>query len=89
MLKIWEKTIIFYLLIYRNIKNIIKFIKMIFLNNNFKIFILLIFFLNSCVSLPGIVKNPSKKEPNSKIISSNYSMNDVGINIVKINSIKI
>ena len=60
---------------------------MIFLKNNFKIFILLIFFLNSCVSLPGINKNPSKKEPNSEIINSNYSMNDVEINIIKINSL--
>jgi protein involved in polysaccharide export with SLBB domain len=37
--------------------------------------------------LPGIIKNPSKKKANSKIISSEYSMNDVGINIIKINSL--
>tara|TARA_Y100000389_G_scaffold199224_1_gene237192 strand:- start:987 stop:2117 length:1131 start_codon:yes stop_codon:yes gene_type:complete len=60
---------------------------MIFLENNFKIFMILLFFLNSCVSLPGIIKNPTKIKPNSKIISSDYSMNDVGINIIKINSL--
>jgi polysaccharide export outer membrane protein len=60
---------------------------MIFLKNKFKILIILVFFLNSCVSLPGIIKNPSKKKANSKIISSEYSMNDVGINIIKINSL--
>tara|TARA_B100001287_G_C22655994_1_gene517742 strand:+ start:112 stop:1242 length:1131 start_codon:yes stop_codon:yes gene_type:complete len=60
---------------------------MIFLKNNFKFLIILALFLNSCVSLPGIIKNPSKKKPASKIISSEYSMNDVGINIIKINSL--
>ena len=60
---------------------------MIFLKNNFKILIILVFFLNSCASLPGIIKNPSKKKPSSKITSSEYSMNDVGINIVKINTL--
>jgi len=48
---------------------------------------ILAFLLNGCISLPGIDKNPSKKKTNSKIISSNYSMNDVGINIIKINSL--
>ena len=60
---------------------------MIFLKNNFKILMILAFLLNSCVSLPGIIKNPSKKKTSSKIISSEYSMNDVGINIIKINSL--
>ena len=60
---------------------------MIFLKNNFKTFIFLLIFLNSCVSLPGIVNNPSKKNPNSKIMTSDYSMDDVGINIIKINSL--
>ena len=40
-------------------------------------------FLNSCVSLPGINKSPSKKKPSKKIIESEYSIKDVGINIVK------
>ena len=60
---------------------------MIFLKNNFKTFIFLLFFLNSCVSLPGIVNNPSKKNTNSMIMSSDYSMDDVEINIIKINSL--
>jgi polysaccharide export outer membrane protein len=60
---------------------------MIFLKNNIKILIILALFLNSCVSLPGIIKNPSKKKTSSKITSGEYSMNDVGINIIKINSL--
>ena len=44
-------------------------------------------FLNSCVSLPGINKSPSKKKPSKKIIESEYSIKDVGINIVSINSL--
>ena len=46
-----------------------------------------LFILTSCVSLPGINKSPSKKKPSSKIIESEYSIRDVGINIVKINSL--
>ncbi len=60
---------------------------MSFLNKNFKIILLILFFLNSCVSLPGIIKNPSKKKINPKILSNNYSMKDVGINIISINSL--
>jgi polysaccharide export outer membrane protein len=39
------------------------------------------------VSLPGIVKNPSKKNLNLDTLSENYSMEDVGINIISINSL--
>ena len=46
-----------------------------------------LFILTSCVSLPGINKSPSKKKPSRKIIESEYSIKDVGINIVKINSL--
>jgi len=60
---------------------------MFFLNQSFKIILLILFFLTSCVTLPGIDKNPSKKKLNQKILSDNYSMNDVGINIIKINSL--
>ena len=60
---------------------------MFFLNKNLKISLVLLFFLNSCVSLPGIIENPSKQKPNSKIITSKYSMDDVGVNIIKINSL--
>ena len=52
-----------------------------------KYFIVIIFFLNSCVSLPGINKSPSKKKPSKKIIESEYSIKDVGINVVNINSL--
>jgi len=52
-----------------------------------KYFLIILFFLNSCVSLPGINKSPSKKKPNKKIIESEYSIKDVGINIVKINTL--
>ena len=52
-----------------------------------KYFFLILFFLNSCVSLPGINKSPSKKKPNEKIIESEYSIKDVRINIVKINTL--
>jgi len=54
-----------------------------FLNISF----LLLFFLTSCVSLPGINKSPSKKKPSKKIVESEYSIKDVGINIIKINSL--
>ena len=60
---------------------------MLFLNKNFKIILLILFFLTSCVSLPGIVKNPSKKKLNQEILSGNYTMDDVGINIISINSL--
>ena len=60
---------------------------MLFLNKSFKIILLILFFLTSCVSLPGIVKNPSKKKLNQETLSDNYSINDVGINIIKINSL--
>ena len=52
-----------------------------------KYFFILLFFLNSCVSLPGINKSPSKKKPNKKIIESEYSIKDIGINVVNINSL--
>ena len=57
------------------------------LKNLSKYFIVIIFFLNSCVSLPGINKSPSKKKPSKKIIESEYSIKDVGINIISINSL--
>ena len=51
------------------------------------IFLIAVFFLTSCVSQPGINKSPSKKKINKKTIESKYSINDVGINIIKINSL--
>ena len=60
---------------------------MLFLNKSFKIILLILFFLTSCVSLPGIVKNPSKKKLNQETLSGNYTMDDGGINIIGINSL--
>ncbi len=60
---------------------------MILLNKISNIFFIALFFLTSCVSLPGINKSPSKKKINKKIIQSEYSINDVSINIIKINSL--
>ena len=52
-----------------------------------KFLILLLFFLNSCTSLPGINKNPVKKKINKDKINTQYSMKDIGINIININSL--
>jgi polysaccharide export outer membrane protein len=60
---------------------------MIYLRKYLSFFFILLFLLNSCVSLPGIKKNPSSKKTNKKILASNYSIDDVGINIIKINSL--
>ncbi len=50
-------------------------------------FLLVVFFLNSCGSLPGINKDVIKKSSNKKLIESEYTINDIGINIVKINDL--
>ena len=60
---------------------------MIYLRKYLSFFFILLFLLNSCVSLPGIKKNPSSKKTNKNILASNYSIDDVGINIIKINSL--
>jgi len=60
---------------------------MIYLRKYLSFFFILLFLLNSCVSSPGIKKNPSSKKNNKKILASNYSIDDVGINIIKINSL--
>jgi len=52
----------------------------------FFVFFQLIVFLNSCAILPGINNGPSKK--NSKAILDNkYTIEDIGIDIIKINSL--
>lgn len=53
----------------------------------FTIIILFIFVLSGCVSLPGINKNPSKQNLNKNINKSDYSINDIQINLVNINSL--
>lgn len=76
LVKLFEGLIVYYITINMSkVKKILKF------------WLIALFFLNSCVSLPGINKSPSKKKPNKKIIESEYSIKDVGINIVKINKL--
>ena len=60
---------------------------MFFFKKFLNISLISLFFLTSCVSLPGINKSPSKKKQNRKVIESEYSIKDVGINIIKINSL--
>ena len=49
--------------------------------------IFILFFLNSCVSLPGMNKSPKSKKSNTKIMVNEYSIDDVGINIIDLNSL--
>ena len=60
---------------------------MIFSKKYFKILFLILFLLNNCASLPGIIENPSTKQLSKNNQASEYSMDDVGVNIVKINSL--
>ena len=60
---------------------------MLFLKNSNIIFLNNLFLLNSCTILPGIIKNPKKTSPNKKIKTNEYSIEDVKINIIKINSL--
>ena len=49
--------------------------------------IFIVFFLNSCGTLPGINKSPASKKSNIKTPVSKYSIDDVGINIINLNSL--
>ena len=60
---------------------------MIFLNKIIIVFITLLYVLNSCVSLPGINKNPKSQKQSENINKYEYSINDVGINIIDLNSL--
>ena len=51
------------------------------------IFLIILLFLNSCTVLPGIIESPKKTSPNKKIKTIEYSIEDVKINIIKINSL--
>ena len=76
LVKLFEGLIVYYININMNgVKNLTKY------------FFIILFFLNSCVSLPGINKSPSKKKANKKNIESEYSINDVGINLININTL--
>ena len=49
---------------------------------------LILFFFNNCTTmLPGINQDPKKKDPNNKLRSSEYSIEDVKVNIIKINEL--
>ena len=60
---------------------------MIILNKKIIVFITLLYVLNSCVSLPGINKNPKSQKQSENINKYEYSINDVGINIIDLNSL--
>ena len=60
---------------------------MIFLNKKIIVFITLLYVLNGCVSLPGINKNPKSQKQSENITKYEYSINDVGINIIDLNSL--
>ena len=61
--------------------------KMLVLKKTNIIFLIMLLFLNSCTVLPGIIESPKKTSPNKKIKTSEYSIEDVKINIIKINSL--
>ena len=48
-----------------------------------KFFFLIIFFLNSCIQLPGIDQDPKKRKLGKKL-TSEYSIEDVEINIISL-----
>ena len=50
-------------------------------------FIVILFLLNNCTILPGVIKNPNKETPNKKLQTSEYSIDDIKINIIKINKL--
>ena len=49
-----------------------------------KFFFIIIFLLNSCIQLPGIDQDPKKRKL-SKKLTSEYSIEDVEINIISLN----
>ena len=51
------------------------------------IFLIIVLFFNSCTVLPGIIKSPKKTNPNKKIKTNEYTIEDVKINIIKINNL--
>jgi polysaccharide export outer membrane protein len=61
--------------------------KMLVLKKTNIIFLIILLFLNSCTVLPGIIESPKKTSPNKKIKTIEYSIEDVKINIIKINSL--
>lgn len=60
---------------------------MIFLKKKYYLFIIIVLFQSSCISLPGVNENIYKKKINEDKINKRYSINDVGINIININNL--
>ena len=61
---------------------------MFFLKKKITLCFLILFLFNNCTSiLPGIIKDPKKKNPNNKKPVSEYSIEDVKVNIIKINKL--
>ena len=60
---------------------------MIFSNKKIILYLILSLFFNSCVSLTGINKDHKEQKINKKISTNEYSINDVKINIVDLNSL--
>jgi polysaccharide export outer membrane protein len=50
-------------------------------------FLFLLLFNNCTIILPGINKDPQKKNPNKKLQTNEYSIEDVKVNIIKINEL--
>jgi polysaccharide export outer membrane protein len=81
------------LIIYKFLKlnenlNYNKSLIMLVLKKRITLCFLILFLFNNCSSiLPGIIKNPQKKNPNDKIQTSEYSIEDVKVNIIKINEL--
>ena len=61
--------------------------KMLVLKKTNIIFLIILLFLNSCTVLPGIIESPKKTSPNKKIKTIEYTIEDVKINIIQINSL--
>ena len=59
---------------------------MIFLKKIY-ISLFIVLFLSECTTLPGINEDIVEKLPNTNLNESDYSINDVKINILKINNL--
>ena len=61
---------------------------MFFLKKRIILCFLFLLLLNNCTAiLPGINKNPQKQNPNNKLKTNEYSIEDVKVNIIKINKL--
>ena len=61
---------------------------MFFLKKRIILCFLFLLLLNNCTAiLPGINKNPQKQNPNNKLQTKEYSIEDVKVNIIKINEL--